>query len=1249
MKNNDMKRLLLSLLLLYSLPILASVNHTGYIFDDFEHKTDLFSIRSVLQTEDGTVWFGTDQSLYSFDGYDVSAHPCPDGPRLVHCLLPKEKGLLLGTNAGIYFFDAAKEQYHFLDFFGERTVYKMLQDEDFLYIGTDAGFYLADIRHQTVERVSHESVYSLARNGDDIYVGGENLLRRYSVRDRKLTVVLQGDIIPVAASIFPDGDDLWIGSHSSLIHYDLKVGRIIERPEMPVVKTICPIEYGRLIISTDYGIVQYDPASKETVPLNQAVAWASTADRSGDVWFATDNGLRLMHLHPATQMLSGLPDNQGARYGTILRDSRERLWLGSTQGIVLMDPSGKTVHFTMTSAGSKIPHNKIHKIVEDPYTSTILAATDGGCLRYDEQTQSFETLRIAGTHNWVYDLLPEQGGFWAASYEGVFRVDATGAVLARFDQTDGLTSNDIGCLGRDNLGDVWTLARDKKVARINPSTGTVTPFQHEGFSKVDCLISDQEGRIWLTSGPSILRVDRKQDTAEVAAITQGNTSDALAIVEVGGKIWVCLPNGIGIVDKDNLESRSISTFQSYNGGHYDPVRQMITLGRAGAVDQISLASLERVLTSRSKEPRITGILINDHKQIPTADMQSRKLELTYKENHLDISISDFDFNNELPHRFSYYLTGRWTLWSGTVTGNLISFTALRPGRYHLSILPENLIETPDYLLELTIRRPWFFSSAMQILYLLLIFGIIFIFVKILLMRRSLDMERTRREETVAQSRQKEAFFQDVAHEFKTPLSLVIGPLAKLIKETRDETQVQTLELIQENAMRISSLIHHSLDYYNETKGVTASLIKTETEFVEFARNIFDSYRENYPSLEFIFTSGREKIPVCLDIVKMETVMNNLLSNACKYTPEGGSVLMTLDADEDSEQVMIKVSDTGIGIPKDEIPFAFQRYFESSRTKQKGYDSTGIGLSVIKKYIDLHGGQVSVDSDDEGTSFTILLPGLTEPSTPAGHTENSSEEESDKPLIAIVDDNIQICAFIESLLRDRYRCVSSHNGRSGLKLCRDILPDLVISDVVMPIMDGLSMCRQLREYTPLSDIPIILLTAKDDRETEKRSIDLHIDIYITKPFDIENLTARVDQLLSGKKRMEQRLRVEMLSSPSTARALSQDELYLQNVTQLIEAHLDDSDLTVRRLCELGGYNEKRLYRRLKQLTGASVIEYIRSIRLKKAALLLQSCNYTVAEVMYSVGFNNASYFSRAFSAVYHMPPSEYMKSFRQDGK
>ena len=311
-----------------------------------------------------------------------------------------------------------------------------------------------------------------------------------------------------------------------------------------------------------------------------------------------------------------------------------------------------------------------------------------------------------------------------------------------------------------------------------------------------------------------------------------------------------------------------------------------------------------------------------------------------------------------------------------------------------------------------------------------------------------------------------------------------------------------------------------------------------------------------------------------------------------------------------------------------------------------YDTTRSGLSVIKKYVEMHGGHVSVDSDEGGTTFTFVLPGLVD--TPAAPSDASAApgDDSDKPLVAIVDDNAQICTFIESLLRDRYRCVSSHNGRSGLKLCQDVLPDLVISDVVMPVMDGLTMCRQLRGFGPLADIPIILLTAKGDRETEKKSLDLRVDVFLPKPFEVETLTARVDQLLTGKKRMEHRLRMELLTAPSATRELSPDERYLQKATQLIEEHLDDPDLTVSRLCELGDFNEKQLYRKIKQFTGLSVIEYIRSIRLKKAALLLQSGNYTVSEVLYSVGFSNASYFSRAFAAVYHMTPSEYMKSFKK---
>ena len=534
---------------------------------------------------------------------------------------------------------------------------------------------------------------------------------------------------------------------------------------------------------------------------------------------------------------------------------------------------------------------------------------------------------------------------------------------------------------------------------------------------------------------------------------------------------------------------------------------------------------------------------------------------------------------------------------------------------------------------------------MIILYICLLSGIIYTIIRLATTRRYLEMERAQRDELMEQSRQKEAFFQDLAHELKTPLSLVIGPLGKMIKEAGPDADLTDLRTAQENAMNLSTLIHKTIDYYKGGGGMADSLIRTDVEFVDFARSIFDSWRENFPGHEFIFSSSHPAIPASVDIVKIETVLNNLLSNACKYTPEGGSVLMTLERDDTGRQLVIKVSDTGIGIPQEEIPYAFQRYFESSRTKQGGYDSTGIGLSVIRKYVEVHGGQVSVDSAANGTTFTVLLPCLAE-AAPAGSAgADTAGEDPDKPLIAIVDDNAQICNFLESLLKDEYRCVISHNGKSGLKLCKDVIPDLIICDVRMPVMDGLEMCRQIRQFAPLSTIPIILLTAKDDRQTEQESIDLNIDVFLPKPFEVPTLTARVKQLLGTQKRMEQRIRMEMLATPEKPRELSQDERFLKKVTQLIEEHLDDADLSVARLCELGDFPEKQLYRKLKQFTGLSAVEYIRSIRLKRAALLLQSGSFTVSEVMYSVGFSNASYFTRAFSAAYNMTPSEYMKSFK----
>lgn len=1243
-----MKRIIPIIFLLLLKAGSMTARQAARVFDDFRGKTELLSLRSIARETDGPAWLGSANSLYSFDGYDLVPYPYPEGPLNIQCILVREDSLLLGTDHGLFSFDPVNKTYGQLEAFGDKDTHSIIQDGHILFCGTASGLYRFNPETHSSERISGDNVFSVVRADDFIYLGGEGGLARYSPSDHRLEMLLDRARIHVVSCILPEKDGLWLGTPGALLKYNPSTQQISTRISMPVVKTLCKDDNGQLLAGTDSGIFLVNPETGSISEINPSVAWDCFQDTGGDIWFATDNGMLTLHQHPVFLPVSDLPEINNARYVTALRDSKDRLWLGGSHGIVLQQTDGTVRHFTMSGTGNKIPHNKVYRLVENKETGAIYAATDGGYLQYDEQSGSFKTRIIKGSHNWIYDLIPGLKDMWAATYDGLYHLSAGDEILAHYTRKDGLNVDVLYQIRKDAHGDIWILGQDKHVFRLDTAKGKLIPFEIPEMPSADCLTTDMEGNIWLASVDKAVCVKRTKDglSTSVAPLHSGTALSIHSMAEADGQIWICTSEGFRIIEKKTMTAFNLDTYSNYLSIDYDRKRRRVLLGGIGAADILDLTNLQRLMTARSSPPRLTGVQVNNDWHIQEKIPWSGPLNLAHDENHLVFSFSDFNFNDELPHRFSCHIDGSTSSWDGTVYGNKLNLTTASPGKYVISVMSDtNFSSEKTELVTFRIRQPWYFSMPMLAAYLLIVCALIYGLIRFITMRRNLEAERIRRDELVEQTRQKEAFFQDVAHEFKTPLSLIIGPVGKLIGEANAESDVKDLRIIQDNAMKISTLIHHAINHLNEAKGIVSSLIPTEMDFVEFARSIFNSFKDSFPQHEFIFDSSQPRIPVRADVVKMETIMNNLLSNACKYTPEGGSILLTLDRSLEDGQLIVKVSDTGVGIPDEDLPFVFQRYFESSRTKGKGHDSTGIGLSIIKQYVELHGGRVSIDSDRQGTSFTLLLPVLSDRSAdevPA----SSDQDNSDKPLIAIIDDNVQICQFIESLLEKDFRCICSHNGKSGLKLCKDVLPDLIISDVLMPVMDGLEMCRQICASGPLSTIPIILLTAKDDAETEQKSIDLNIDIFLPKPFDPQTLTARVHQLLSGKKRMEQKIRMEMISNPSVQRSASQDERFLQKVMQLIEDNLDDSTLSVGRLCELGGFNDKQLYRKVKQFTGMSAVEYIRSIRLKKAALLLQTGNFTVSEVMYSVGFSNASYFTRAFAAMYKMTPSEYMKSSKE---
>ena len=367
----------------------------------------------------------------------------------------------------------------------------------------------------------------------------------------------------------------------------------------------------------------------------------------------------------------------------------------------------------------------------------------------------------------------------------------------------------------------------------------------------------------------------------------------------------------------------------------------------------------------------------------------------------------------------------------------------------------------------------------------------------------------------------------------------------------------------------------------------------------------------------------------------------------KYTPSEGNISVSIDYSEENSRVNIRVSDNGIGIPENELPYIFQRFFQSSATKNH-FEGTGIGLYLVKTYTELHKGSVEVSSANGETTFTLTFPVDRElNSTDSDKNENIDDANSQLQVILVVDDNKDVYEMIKHILAGKFRCIYASNGKEGLSIVETIKPDLIITDYMMPVMNGLEMCRILKKNMPTVTIPIIMLSAKDDTETIKNSIKLQIDAFIQKPFNAEILIGKIEMLIHKKETFEAQARIETIGSPKPVEdSTSSDEKFLINITQIIEDHMADSNLNVNGLCELSGTGSKQIYRKIKQLTGMSPVEYIKSIRMKKAAMLLQQKKFTIAEVMYMVGYSNPSYFSKCFQSVFGKTPKQYISDTGQ---
>lgn len=657
----------------------------------------------------------------------------------------------------------------------------------------------------------------------------------------------------------------------------------------------------------------------------------------------------------------------------------------------------------------------------------------------------------------------------------------------------------------------------------------------------------------------------------------------------------------------------------------------------------------------------------DHNLILPEELDKvRKIVLDHKQNIFTVELATDNYILPSKTQYLYRLDELGDEWLSLAAGtNRITFTNLSHGSYTLSVRAINsdgFQGTDVAQLSIIVRPPFWLSWWAYLCYSLVVVVALWFARRLLLKRerekfhiQQMEQEAAKNEEV---NQMKFRFFTNISHELRTPLTLIISPLEELLVKESDEARKTVLQLMYRNARRLLALVNQLLDFRKgEMSGHQLSL--SEGDIVSYIREICNSFllMADNKHIQFSFFSGVECFPMAFDADKVGKIVMNLLSNAFKYTPDGGRVTVMMEyIEEENEWMEIKVSDTGIGIPDADKQHIFERFYQAAHKGMEETTGNGIGLSLVHDFVQLHGGSVEVfDNIGAGTVFVVRLPVrhvdvaavLPEPLVVLPESEKTTEAMAEQtsrkefPLLLVVDDNADFRMFMQHSLELQYRVKLASDGEEAWNMMQDELPDLVISDVMMPVMDGIELCRRINADKRTAYIPVILLTARQAVEATVKGLEIGADDYVTKPFNMMVLVLRIRKLIE-QSRYRHATHAVIDPTPSDIVITSLDEKLIEKAIKYVEDNISRSNFSVEELSRGLGMSRVHLYKKLLQITGKTPIEFIRVIRLKRAAQLLRESQLHVSEVAYEVGFNSPRYFSRYFKEEFGMLPSEYQE-------
>lgn len=931
----------------------------------------------------------------------------------------------------------------------------------------------------------------------------------------------------------------------------------------------------------------------------------------------------------------------------------DKLWVGTyAQGLFLFDPlTSELVNFKRgLNSKCVLPHNDVRDVIELPGGELWIATWGGGLVYYNPNTSKTEIYQhepdnpgSLSSNNVLSLYLDSKHRLWIATYGGgVAMLDINSKKFTNFRAEDkkGLSNNYIFTLLPDNDQAVW-VGTTEGLFRLNLCNYRfeAIPIDTDYPGKtILSLTKDKEGNLWAGTKKGILRVLKGSQKAEFLPDIYDNFYINSVYADQMGKLY-------------------------FGGG-----------------ERVVAFNPSRIQFNTRKAPVCITDFLLFNKQVPIGPKSvlskqivfQKKITLNYRQSVITISYSTLNFPNSKSTNYEVKLEGMEDKWRYVGTQNSATFTNLSPGKYTFMVRPVgelmSSMDTETARIEIEVLPPNWRTWWAYLLYILLFIVFFYLYrrytVKWVGIRNELKFEKLKREQDERIHQLKQRFFINISHDIRTPLTLIAGSVNKLLERTTTElSERKKMMIIRTNINRLLNLTDELLNFRKLETGYVRLQI-SEQNIVEFVEEIFMSYTQFAinKNIEYNFEASLPEIMVWIDKVQLEKAICNLISNAFKFTCDNGIILIRVNYKTETG-VIISVSDNGIGIPAQKKEHIFDRFYQAERNGET--DGFGIGLSIVREIVQLHGGSIQITSEQgKGSVFSIILKegkehlknvDIIESSLNnnplSEHFEHDHQEDfphisQDNSLkeysILVVEDNQDIRAYLSELISTRYDVLNASNGQEALEKSIELMPDLIISDVMMPVMDGFTFCRKLKSDMRVSHIPVILLTARVLVDSIIEGFETGADEYLTKPFNERILLIRIENLLRSRREIRKKISQELILNPHNISLNSQDEIFLSKLVSYIEENIQETELNIGQLSNELNMSHSNLYKKVKALTGMTVIGFIKDFRLKRAAQLLSQNAMYISEIAYQVGYSERRHFSMDFKRKFNLTPREYVE-------